>query len=998
MLPLLVALATGPDQPDFERDIRPILAAHCLRCHGPEKQKGGLRLDHAASARAVLGPPAESELLRRITTTDDEDRMPLDAEPLAPAEVETLRAWLASGAAFPDQLAERPRSDHWAYQPVLRPTPPTVAGEHLVRSPIDRFVLARLEHAGLAPQPEADLATLARRAALDLTGLPPTPEEVDALLADPRPDAYERFVETLLASPAYAERRAQTWLDLARYADTNGYEKDDRREAWRWRDWVVAAFAANLPFDEFTVKQLAGDLLPEPTLEDLVATGFHRNTLVNQEGGTDPEEFRVAAVVDRVNTTASVWLGTTMACAQCHAHKYDPFSHEDYYRLFAFFDQTEDVGNALEPRIPAPTAAQARELAEREARVAELDAVLLAPEPELDAGEPAWRAATRRALAREPEWSVLAPAAATARHGSTLEPQADGSFLAAGPQPPAEVYEVEGELARSADLLRLELLADASLPEDGPGRAGHGNFVLTDVAVERLAGGAWQRVPLATAEATHEQTRNGEYLARHALDADPATGWAIWRADGTCRPETLRVALAEPLPPGRVRVRLACESPHQQHALGRFRLAFAADAERALLVGLTPAERAALSAVEPTPDEALLLRRLFRSSASPGGHATARALAEARTELAAFRAALPTALVMRTRAEPRTTHVLVRGSFLQPGAAVTPDVPAVLPPLPPDAPRDRLALARWLVSAANPLTPRVLVNRVWGELLGAPLVASVDDFGTRGERPTHPELLDWLAAELVASGWDVRALYRAIVTSATYRRGSRVSPELLARDPANRLLARQARPRLEAETLRDQALAIAGLLDPTLGGPSVMPPQPEGVWAPVYSGDRWSAAEDGARFRRGLYTFWRRGAHYLSFALFDAPSRELACTRRVRTSTPLQALALLSDPAFVEAAAGLAARTLRERAGDEARLERAFRLATLRAPAPEERATLAELLAAERARYAAEPGAAEAFAAHVRHAVPETSAPQELAAWSSVATALLNLDEVLTRN
>ncbi|HEX6883154.1 MAG TPA: PSD1 and planctomycete cytochrome C domain-containing protein [Planctomycetota bacterium] len=992
---LLVALAEL-DRPEFERDVRPILAAHCVRCHGPEKQKGGLRLDHGAGARQVLGAAGDSELLRRVTSADEEERMPLGAEALTAEELATLRAWIEAGAEWPDAALERPRSEHWAYQPVRRPTPPAVADERAVRAPLDRFVQAELERAGLTPEPEAELATLARRVALDLTGLPPTPEQVDALCGDPRADAYERFVDGLLASTACAERRAQTWLDLARYADTNGYEKDDRREAWRWRDWVIAAYARNLPFDEFTVKQLAGDLLPEATLEDLVASGFHRNTLVNQEGGTDPEEFRVAAVVDRVNTTASVWLGTTLACAQCHAHKYDPFSHEDYYRLFAFFDQTEDVGNALEPRIPAPTVEDARRLAELEARVAELDAALLAPEPELDAREPAWIAGARRARAREPAWELLAPASAAARHGTTLERREDGSFLATGAAPPVEVFELEGELAHAADLLRLELLADASLPEDGPGRAGHGNFVLTDVTVEHLVDGAWRRVDLAGAEATHEQTRNGEYLARHAIDADPASGWAIWRADGTCAPETLHVALAERLAAGRVRVRLACESPHAGHALGRFRLAFAADAERARLVGLTPAERAALAAAEPSPAEALLLRRLFRASAGEPGRAAARALAAAEAELQAFRAGLPTALVMRARAEPRTTRVLAKGSFLQPGAAVTPDVPAVLPPLPADAPRDRLGLARWLVSAENPLTPRVLVNRVWGELLGTPLVASVDDFGTRGERPTHPELLDWLAAELVAGGWDVRALYRAIVTSATYRRSSRVTPELLERDPANRQLARQARPRLEAETLRDQALALGGLLDPSVGGPSVMPPQPEGVWAPVYSGDRWSTATDGARFRRGLYTFWRRGAHYLTFALFDAPSRELVCPRRARTSSPLQALALLSDPAFVEAAAGLAARVLREREGDPARLERAFRLATLRAPAPEEHAALARLLAAERARYAADPGAAAAFATHVRHAVPE--APHELAAWSSVATALLNLDEVVTRN
>ncbi len=1016
VLAIFVAAVSTLGEVDFVRDVRPLFEAHCIACHGPDKQKGGVRFDSALGARdaIVAGDAAKSSLYERVTALDEDERMPQKADPLSAAQIETLRAWIQAGAQWPESAeAARPRSSHWAYQPVRRPEVPKVADERALRSPIDRFVQAQLEAVGLAAAPEADLATLARRVALDLTGLPPTPEDVDALLADTSADAYERYVDRLLVSTAYAERRAQTWLDLARYADTNGYEKDERRTAWRWRDWVLDAYARNMRFDEFTVKQLAGDLLPNATLDDQIATGFHRNTLTNQEGGADPEEFRVAAVVDRVNTTAGVWLGSTLACAQCHAHKFDPFTHQDYYRFLAFFDSTEDVGNSLEPIVPAPTAEHERELARLTDEASRAEAAWIAPDPELDANEASWLASAGPALLRDPEWRVLDQQIASAKNGSVLATLDDGSVLASGEQPDAEVYTIEGDLDRIAIQMRIEALADASLPEDGPGRAGHGNFVLSDVVVEVRAGDEWKRVSPTHAEADHEQQRGGTFLAAYTIDADKSTGWAIWREDNTCEPQSLVVALGDWAMPGRIRVRLACESPYAKHALGRFRVSFAEDPDRAQIVGITLAEREALLSMAEirTTEQQDIARRAFRARGSAAGRERAAQLAAAHAAVDSFRAELPTALVLRERTEKRVTHVLEKGSFLSKGERVYADTPSALPPMPADAPRDRLGLARWLVAPENPLTARVQVNRVWGEMFGAPLVTTVDDFGTRGERPTNPALLDWLAAEFVTEGWDVRALYRAIVTSATYRRSSDVRADLLEKDRANVHLARQARPRLEGETLRDQALAIAGLLDTTVGGPSVMPPQPDGVWAPVYSGDSWTTAQDGDRFRRGLYTFWRRGAHYLTFALFDATSRELACTRRARSNSPLQALALLGDPAFVECAAGLARRMIVEGgASDAARIERGFRLATLRTPDAMEIAVFARLVAAERARYAADPDAARAYAEHVRFAVltRETSKndaaptapiePAELAAWSSVAQALLNLDEVVTRN
>ncbi len=813
LVPFVAALGTQGDV-DFERDVRPISEASCVSCHGPAKQKGGPRLDLADGARAAIvnGDAAKSALFQRVTSTDADERVPQAADPLSAAQIETLRARIEAGAKWPEAKAVvRTHSDHWAYQPGVRPALPELADDFGARTPIDWFVRVQLEYDRIEHAQPADMPTLARRVALDLTGLPPTPEEVDALVADPRPNAYERYVDRLLASSAYAERRAQTWLDLARYADTNGYEKDERRTAWRWRDWVIDAYAANMPFDEFTAKQLAGDLLPDATLDDRIATGFHRNTLTNQEGGTDPEEFRIAAVVDRVNTTASVWLGSTMACAQCHAHKFDPFSHEDYYRFFAFFDSTEDVGNSLEPRIPAATVAQNRELARLVEEAARAEAAWLAPDPEIDANKASWLASAGPALMRDPEWRVLAPLTVSAKHGSVLAKLDDGSVLASGEQPDTEVYTLEGDLDHIAIQLRVEALAEASLPEEGPGRAGHGNFVLTDVVVEVQSGDEWKRVALTHAEADHAQQRGGTFVAAYTIDADESTGWAIWRENNTCEPQTLVIALADWALPGRIRVQLAFESPYAKHTLGRFRVSFAEDPDRAQLVGVTPAEREALITMAEmrTPKMQALAHRAFRSCGTTAGRERAEQLAAARAAVDSFQNELPTALVMRELEKPRTTHVLHKGSFLPKGAVVTPDVPAVLPPMPDDAPRDRLGLARWLVSTENPLTARVQVNRVWGELFGAPLVATVDGSGTRGDAPTHPDLLDWLSTEFVASGWDVRALYRTIVTSATYRQSSTMGADEERPDPMNPSIARQGRPHLEAETLRDQALTIA---------------------------------------------------------------------------------------------------------------------------------------------------------------------------------------------
>jgi hypothetical protein len=1010
-LPLLLLAAQDPV--DFETEIRPVLEESCVGCHGPRRQKAGLRLDlrdaalagSAFGERAVIvpGSSATSELFRRIASTDEDERMPVDEDPLPAATVERFRAWIDAGARWPEEPAGTGASTgvevakHWAYvAPMPAPTPalPALSPELAAwsRGPLDAFVAARLAAAGLAPSPEADRATLARRAALDLTGLPPTPAEVEAFVHDERPDAWEREIERLLASPHYAEHQARSWLDLARYADSQGYEKDDRRTMWRYRDWVIDAFARDLPFDRFTIEQLAGDLLPDPTTEQLVATGFHRNTMVNKEGGTDPEEFRVAAVVDRVDTTASVWLGSTIACARCHDHKFDPFRQEEYYELYAFFDDTVDSGDSDEPTIEAPTAAISAERERLLGEIAAAEARYDGWTAELDAALAGW---IEERAERPTVWTPLRPDVTSTTEGTRLGVLDDDSVLAFGELPSTDAYTLEGPVSAQGPLtgLRLEVLTDPSLPDGGPGRPEHRNFVLSGISVQSIGGGPPLSIPVASATADYAQE---DYAATGIVDGDATTGWAI--AGGTGESHEVWIRFAEPLvatSPRRLGLTLF-QDHGGGHLIGRFRVSTTSSPldtsgpvpPRAVAAALD--ERPGRS---PTPEEEEALRTWFRSWTP--------LLADVRAELAALRAALPevpTALVMRALPQPRTTHVLERGSFLSPGAPVEPGVPAVLHDLEVRGERpDRLDLARWLVAPENPLTARVLVNRLWQRLFGAGLVATENDFGLQGDAPTHPELLDWLACEL-ARTWSVKELHRTILRSATYRQSARATPRQLELDPGNRWLGRASRLRVDAETVRDLALAVGGLLDRTIGGPSVFPPQPEGTWAMTYSADRWETSSGSDRWRRGLYTFWRRTAPYPTFQLFDAPSRELTCSRRVRTNTPLQALATLNDPVFVEAAVALARRMLVAGADDDARVEHGFRACVARRPSAGERARVLELLAEERAVFAADP---ERAALLVEALVAERGEPAEdaaeLAAWTVVANVLLNLDETLTR-
>jgi len=895
---------------------------------------GGLRLSNreeafkgGISGRVIIPGDAENSLLvKRISSDEEGPRMPKGMTALSPEQIELIKRWINEGAHWPDNAEN---AVHWAFIPPKRPPIPEVKNRAWVRNPIDAFILHRLEQEGLSPSPEAPKETLIRRLYLDLIGLPPTPEEVDAFLKDKRPDAYERLVDKLLNSPHYGERQALVWLDLARYADTDGYEKDLRRSIWRYRDWVIEAFNRDMPFDQFTIEQIAGDLLPNPTLEQRIATGFHRNTMQNLEGGVDQAEAHENKLYDRVETTATVWLGLTMNCARCHDHKYDPIKQKEYYQLLAFFNNSKiyPVGDAsvseekwLEAQIPAPTPEQQRRLQELTQAIAQLESRELPPA------------------------QVLTPLSVATASGAPVAILDDGTVLARGTTPDTEVYRVRVRLpAGELRILQLECLPHPSLPAQGPGRAHNGNFVLTGVRMQ--VGGK----PVAFRDATADFVQGG-FNPRAVLQPDNTTsGLAV--AGHIGKPNTLTLTLQQPLrlkTPTEAEITLEClYTTHKQHVLGCFRLK-TVYGDMARLIELKAAKRQ-------------------------------------------LEAEIPTTLVMEDNPtdKPLTAVVRPRGEFTRQGEVVETGVPAVLHPFPEGAPRNRLGLALWLVSRDNPLTARVQVNRMWATIFGRGIVETLDNFGTQGAYPTHPELLDWLAVEFMESGWSMKHIYRLIVTSSTYRQSSRATPELLARDPKNELYARAPRYRLPAELVRDVALAASGLLSRKIGGPSVFPPQPEGVWDIPYSGDRWITDTGENRYRRGLYTFWRRTAPYPSMVAFDAPSREVCVAMRPRTNTPMQALVLLNDPAYMEAAVALAQRMAARGKGNlQASLRYGFRCCTAREPTPAELQRLEQLYRQMRERYAKQPDAAQKLVGK-----PDA----HTAALALVANTLLNLDETITR-
>jgi hypothetical protein len=999
VLVLLAAFfASGPvvgeEKVDFNRDIRPLLSDACFFCHGPDAKhrEADLRLDTRAGAFGdrdghtafVPGKLESSEAWLRINSTDPDLHMPPpeSGKKLSAEQIALMRRWIEQGA---------PWSEHWAFVAPKRPAIPAVKNPGWIRNPIDAFALARLEREKLSPSPEADKVTLLRRLTLDLTGLPPTIEEVDAFLADESEQAYEKQVERLLKSPHYGERWGRLWLDAARYADSDGFEKDKPRDVWFYRDWVVNALNRDLPYDQFIIEQIAGDLLPNATQDQIVATGFLRNSMLNEEGGIDPEQFRMEAMFDRMDAIGKAMLGLTIQCGQCHDHKYDPLAQQEYYRLFAFINNTHEACVT----VYTPDEQQQRREILRQA--AAIEDQLREQHPDWRERLARWESAVR---GEQPEWTVL-PIANAGENSQRYYDQDDGSLLAQGYAPTK--YDATFKVTTTLPEIRafrLEMLNDPNLPAGGPGRSVDGLFALSEFKVEvadakKPNQKTWVKFTRATADFSNERTLLGPLYAdrdgkrsnftgsvEYAIDGKDDTAWGIDAGPGRRNQPRKAVFIAESnvaFPEGTVLTFHLVQKhggwnsdDNQNMNLGRFRISAtgAADAKADLL----PAAVRKILDIPSDQRNDEQMRAVFSH-----WRGTVPEWKEANEQIETLWRPHPegtTQLVLRERTQPRSTHRLDRGDFLKPKDSVTPGVPAFLHTLSDDASPSRLTFARWLADRNSPTTARAIVNRVWQAYFGTGLVSTSEDLGSQSEAPSHPELLDWLAIEFMDSGWSSKRLHRLIVSSSTYRQSSKVTPQLYARDPYNRLLARGTRLRVEAEAVRDIALAASGLLNPKIGGPSVYPPAPEFLFQPPasYGPKTWNVATGPDKYRRALYTFRFRSVPYPMLQTFDAPNGDAACVRRVPSNTPLQALTTLNEPLFVECAQALAARTLEDGGDtDESRIIFAFRHCVARQPTADESTVLLNMLNKQRQRFAND------------------------AVWTALCRVLLNLDETITK-
>lgn len=1143
---ICVSLGQAADRKiDFNRDIRPILSNNCYQCHGPdaEDRKGGidgLRLDTFDGATVDLGgyqaiapgEPEKSDLLSRITTEDVDLHMPplSSGKKVSKVEVQLLRKWIQQGAKY---------AEHWSFvKPVRSPLPEVMLTEW-PRNEIDHFILAKLEQHGHAPSVKADRRTIARRVCLDLTGLPPASEELQAFLEDSAPDAYEHYVDRLLAKKSFGEHWARMWLDLARYADSAGYADDPERTIWLYRDYVIRSFNDNKPFDQFTIEQLAGDLLPNPTDDQRIATAFHRNTLTNNEGGTNDEEFRNVAVIDRVNTTLSAWMGLTMACAQCHTHKFDPITQAEYFSVFAIFNNTADADRKDEsPLFSQFTPGQLQEREHLEKQIRDAENALNTPTQELLAALEKWQTE----LSREPVWKTLRPSSVVSAGKSTVSIDEE-QVVSVSAGAIWDTYTMDLPLPGGPlSAVQLEVLPHPSLPNGGPGHA-NGNFVLSQVsatlipdpaqsvqgryvriglpgkdrylslaevqvfqgsrniaptgtatqistsydgvaalAIDGNTNGAffksrsvthtekgddlwweldllsdqvidrvaiWNRAdgnigsrlsnfmvmvldanrrlvwkkqivepPTPSTELWMNEPADVEFataLADYSQSGFPAEavlqgsgksgkgdqGWAIGGGQGQPHRLTLIMKEACSPPPGSIlRLTLEQNSKHNRHTIGRFRVKVSEDPGVAVW-GQIPQSVVDIlnrTVADRTPQQAQILQTYFVK--------TTPLLGDSRKQIETLRqhweginpVTVPVCEEL-PEGKRRMTHIQLRGNYLNLGDEVGPGTPAAFPPIPSGFPANRLGLAHWLVDNENPLTARVLANRCWEQIFGIGLVATSEDFGSQGELPSHPELLDWLATEIIRLNWDTKAFLKLLVTSATYRQSSRVTPEQFQEDPDNRLLSRGPRFRLPAETIRDQALALSGLLSEKMYGPPVKPPQPaSGLRAAFGGAVDWKISDGEDRYRRGIYTSWRRSNPYPSMATFDAPNREVCTIRRDRTNTPLQALVTLNDPVYIEAAQGLARRSMRaEKSQLEEPLKFMLQLCLGREPHPTEWNRLTELRAEALQHFEAHPREATTMATVPLGPVPNGMDVKELAALTVVANVVLNLDEVLMK-
>lgn len=1012
-----VAADSSTPSIDFNRDIRPILSENCFHCHGPDakKREGDLRLDIEADAKRDLGgyvalkpgDPANSTVWERLNHEDPDELMPpaKSKRMLTAGQKDLIRRWIEAGA---------PYAAHWAYAAPKRSEPPQLARKELadrVTNEIDHFIFARLESEGLQPSPEADRPTLIRRASLDLTGLPPTPEEVAAFVGDEEAGAWERVLDRLLKSDRFGEHWARPWLDLARYADSNGFQADQYRDSWAYRDWVIDALNANLPFDRFTIEQIAGDLLPDATTAQKIATGFHRTVTCNVEAGVHPEENRVNQIVDRVNTTATVWLGSTLECAQCHDHKYDPFTMKDYYRMFAYFNNTpleveNKSGKGVQfefygPKMELPLDGDRQSKYESlNRKVEELQAIREARAAGGAKDRAKQEAELLASAGGAATWTVLKPESIEGTGGETFEAQPDGSALVKGEAPPKTTYTISAwaDLPR-VRAIRVEAFTHEAIPGKGPGRgeSKRPNIVVNEIRLfTSTDGGEEEMVKLGAASASFAQAG---YTPAQAVDGRADTAWAIAPEFG--KPHWITIETAEPMEakkgaPRGLKLRVEIDQHFgSARTIGCIRIS-ATDGDPS--AESLPEN---LSAILKKPADTRSAKERKALDAYFAEHDPE--LSRLDREIAAAEADLkkiqpPTTLVMVEMPEPRETHILTRGNYLSPADKVVPGTPETLHAFNPTLPGNRLGLARWLVDPANPLVARVTVNRWWAGLFGTGIVRTAEDFGTQSEPPTHPELLDWLALEFVESGWDMKRLLKTILMSSTYRQEARVTASLAHADPENRLLARGARFRLSAEAIRDNALAVSGLLSAKMHGPPIMPYQPPNIWRSVGRNEpKWIEAADENRWRRGIYVIWRRAAPYPSFVNFDGPDRGSCVVDRPRTNTPLQALTLMNDPAYAEMALALAQRVLLDPDGD--RINRAYALVLGRAATADERAAVEKLLDRRLAHYAKDSAAAREIIEGSRgYFQPSPDlAPAELAAWFFVANALLNLDETVTK-
>ena len=1021
---LLLAVASGraaAEKVDFQRQIRPLLADKCFACHGrdEEHRQGELRLDQRDAAlkggesgepAMVPGEPEKSELVRRVFSTDDAERMPPpeSKKSLTETEKDLLRRWVAEGGEY---------QAHWAFTAPVRPPVPSVKNQTWPKNDIDRFILARLEKEGLQPSSAADRVTLLRRLTLDLTGLPPSIDDVD------RQESYETAIERLLASPHYGERWGRIWLDGARYADSDGYEKDKPRFVWAYRDWVVGALNRDLPYNQFVIEQIAGDLLPNSTQDQIVATGFLRNSMINEEGGVDPEQFRMEAMFDRMDAIGKCMLGLTIQCCQCHNHKYDPFTQEDYYRVFAFLNDTHEANVAVYPPD------QLMQRGELLRQIGEIEADLQHKSPDWQQRMAAWEESVKN---DQPEWRIVSPEPDVSG-GQKHYVLKDGSILAQGYAPTKHTTEfVVKSRQENITAVRLELLNDPNLPLGGPGRSIWGTLALTEFRLEAgpadgSAAMAEVKLSGATADVNPpEKPLDAIYGDKtdkkrvtgpieYALDRKDETAWTNDIGPGrTNVPRKAVFTLEKPLSfPGGTQLKFRLTQNHggwnsddnQNHNLGRFRLAVTAAAD---------------AKADPMP---AAVRKAFETPADQRSPAQVAAVftywrtlvpewKEANDKIEALWQQHPrgtSQYAMQARDEHRQTFLLARGDFLKPTSPVEPGTPGFLHPLKRGASTaakseaTRLDFAKWLVDEKAPTTARAIVNRVWQTYFGTGLVSTSEDFGLQGEAPSHPELLDWLTIDFVEHGWSLKHLHKQIVTSATYQQSSKVTPELLARDPDNRLLARGPRFRMEGEAVRDIALAASGLLNPKLGGPPVYPPAPDFLFVPPasYGPKVWKEEKGPDRYRRALYTFRFRSVPYPVLQTFDAPNGEFSCVRRVRSNTPLQALASLNEPLFLECARSLAMNTLAEGGTTDAeRLAYAFRRCTARVPDEQESAALLALLNKQHERFAKgdlNPWDLAANDPANPPTLPEGITPAQAAAWTSVSRVILNLDETITK-